>query len=110
MSVNAKFWGVCVPVRLAIAVVVCLFPNRWLPFAGAVALIGAIGLIFRTLTYSPAQLSFFKHKVYWNNLRPVHAFMWLVFAFLAFEQDPRAKIIPFIDVVFGAIAREHLHA
>lgn len=106
MSVDAKFWGMCIPVRLTIAVVVLLFPNRWLPFAGAVALIGALGLVFRTLTYSPSQLGAFKQKVYWNNLRPVHALMWFVFAVLAFKQDSRAKIIPFIDVVFGAIARE----
>jgi hypothetical protein len=34
--------------------------------------------------------------------------MWFVFAVLAFKQDPRAKIIPFIDVVFGAVARDQL--
>ena len=105
MSLSSKFWHVCVPTRLLLAVVVYALPDRWLPVAGIVALFGAAGLLYRFATYTESQVGAFKQRVTWNNVRPFHALMWIIFAVLALSQNKRAKWIPVIDIAMGCLFR-----
>ena len=100
-TLSDKFWLWCIPARLVIALVVGFIPADWLPFAGALALIGAGGLLYRAFTFNKQQLGAFKQPVTWNDTRPVHATLWILFAFLAFYKKDIARIIPFVDVLFG---------
>jgi hypothetical protein len=100
---------VCIPTRLVLALVVIFLPNSWLPVAGAVALIGVGGLLYRTATFDDQQLGAFKQPVTWNSARPIHAIFWTVFAILALSKNSAAKLIPWLDVLFGVFSRG-LHA
>lgn len=54
---------------------------RWL---GYLALLPAIGFIYIFLTGTrPTGLEVGGGRIWWNNLRPVHAAMYLLFAYLA---------------------------
>ena len=104
-NAGSKFWGICIPVRLVLALVVWFLPSDWLPLAGFVAMVGVVGLMYRFATYDSKQVGVFKQPVTWNNLRPIHACVWAIFAYLAVTKNPRAKFIPFADVLLGAAAR-----
>lgn len=54
---------------------------KWL---GYLALLPAIGFIYIFLTGArPTGLEVGGGRIWWNNLRPVHAIMYLIFAYLA---------------------------
>lgn len=103
-TLSGKFWYRCVPARLVIAVALSLVPLTWLPLFGVAALFGAAGLLYRTVTYNRRQVGVFNQPVTWNAARPIHALLWLVFGILAISQNPRARVIPFIDVLVGIVA------
>ena len=105
---NSVFWRVCIPVRLGIATMVWFLPDRWLPLVGLVAIIGAVYLMYRFLTFEAKQEGIFGQPVVWNHLRPMHALVWVVFAYLAFMKNPHAKILQFGDVLLGAVAHSLL--
>jgi len=107
-NLSSTFWLRCVPARLVLAVAIYYLPVRWLPFAGLVSLVGAAGLTYRAVTFSPTQRGAFHQPVTWNVARPFHAVGWLMFAVLAFGQNPNAKIIPFLDLAFGVFAHSLL--
>jgi hypothetical protein len=97
----SKFWQFCVPVRVLLAIAVCFLPTRFLPYAGALALFGVAGLLYRFFTYTDSQLGAFNQRVTWNSVRPLHAMIWALFAVLAVSKNTRAKWIPFVDVAVG---------
>ena len=43
-------------------------------------------------------------RIWWNKLRPIHAILWSLFAYLAFQGDRRAWTILALDTLFGLIA------
>jgi hypothetical protein len=43
----------------------------------------------------------FGDKIWWNQLRPVHSLIYLVFAYLAFTKNDKAYIPLIIDVIVG---------
>lgn len=102
------FWLGCVPARLALALGIYCLPVRWLPFAGFLSLFGVAGLTYRTLTFTQTQRGAFDQPVTWNVVRPFHAVGWSAFAMLAFNRNPDAKIIPFLDLAFGILAHSLL--
>ena len=73
---------------------------RWL---GYLALIPAIGFIYIFLTGSrPTGLEVGGGRIWWNNLRPVHAGMYLLFAYLAITGNTMyAWRVLAVDVLLG---------
>jgi hypothetical protein len=104
-SRDSKYWGICIPARITLAVLLWFIPDSWLPAAGAAALLGVAWLLFRFATFDSKQLGVFKQPVTWNSLRPVHAAVWGLFGFLALTKNPHARFIPFADVLLGAVGR-----
>jgi hypothetical protein len=52
----------------------------------------------------------FGDKIWWNSLRPVHAFFWLLFAILIFLQQYSISWIPLcIDSILGLSAFLFFH-
>lgn len=73
---------------------------RWI---GYLALLPAIGFIYIFLTGSrPVGLEVGGGRIWWNNLRPVHAGMYLLFAYLAITGNTMYawRVLAF-DVLFG---------
>jgi len=72
---------------------------------GIFALFVSIGFIYRYLsgTRTTGQ-EVFGDVIWWNNLRPVHFILYLLFAILAFKGDKKAWIVLLVDVIIGLLA------
>ena len=46
----------------------------------------------------------FGDKIWWNNLRPIHAILYTLFAYNAINKNRKAWIYLFIDVIIGLIS------
>jgi hypothetical protein len=76
-----------------------------LKILGYLALLPAIGFIYIYLTGSrQTGAEVFGEKIWWNNLRPIHAILYLLFAYNAINGVKSAWIYLFIDVVIGLIS------
>lgn len=43
-------------------------------------------------------------KIWWNNLRPLHALLYGLFAYNAIKGNPNSWIFLFLDVIIGLIS------
>ena len=64
--------------------------------------IGFLLIYFSKIRNTGAEV--FGDKIWWNNLRPIHAFNYLIFAYLAFTQNKNSYVPLTIDVIFGTVA------
>ena len=72
---------------------------------GYLALIPAIGFIYIYLTGSrQTGAEVFGSKIWWNNLRPLHALLYLLFAYNAILGIKTAWIYLLIDVIIGLMS------
>lgn len=72
---------------------------------GTIALLPAIGFFYLFLSGKRKVGSeTFGAKIWWNNLRPVHGILYLLFAIYAIRGDKRAWIFLLIDVIIGIIS------
>jgi hypothetical protein len=74
----------------------------YLPILGYIALIPAIGFIYIYAT-GARQTGFevFGGKIWWNNLRPIHAIFYSLFAYNAIHKNKRSWIYLLYDLLFG---------
>ncbi len=81
-----------------------------LPMLGALALLPACGFSYIYLTGSRTTgAEVFGERIWWNNIRPVHAGFYFTFALLALHRDPRAWVVLLLDAMFGLAAFVHHH-
>jgi hypothetical protein len=99
---SKTFWYACVPIRVTIAVVLCFVSRDVLNIVAGLAIVGALGFMWRMATYD-AQQTQLGRLVDWNHLRPVHIILWIAFAALVFAKSDYALIVPFIDVLVGIV-------
>lgn len=96
----------CIFVRSLFVVIAKTIPSHYLPFLGALALLPAIG--FFTIYFTNSRKTgaeVFGERIWWNSLRPVHGFLYLVFAYLAItKQQSLAWKVLLADVVMGLSA------
>lgn len=83
---------------------------EYLPIMGYIALVPAVGFFYIYATGSrttgPEVMG---EKIWWNDLRPVHGFLYLLFALNAFESNPDSWMILMLDVIIGLIAFLQFH-
>ena len=73
-----------------------------MPFLGYLALLPAIGFTYIYLTGArKTGAEVFGEKIWWNNLRPVHAFLYGAFAYNAINKNRDSWMILLLDVVVG---------
>ena len=83
---------------------------EYLPMMGYFALIPAIGFFYIYATDSrKTGLEVMGDKIWWNDLRPIHGFLYLLFAINAFESNPNSWMILLLDVIIGLIAFLQFH-
>ena len=46
----------------------------------------------------------FGNKIWWNNLRPIHATLYLLFSYLAINKNNNSWYVLLLDVIIGIIA------
>ena len=92
----------CVGIRLLLVHIVRKIHRDRLPILGYPALLVAFGFLFIFITGGrKTGLEVQGGKIWWNKLRPIHAFFYLWFAHLAFKKDKNSYVPLLFDVVFG---------
>jgi len=95
----------CIGVRSLLAYTAKNVNDTYLKYMGYVALLPAIGFLYIYITGSrKTGAEVFGGKIWWNNLRPLHALLYFLFAYYAINGDRGAWIFLFIDVCIGLIS------
>ena len=106
--IQKRFLGflfACIPARLLIAWIAKKVPNNYLPYLGLLALLPATGFLYIYLSgMRKTGGETFGQKIWWNNLRPIHAFMFYLFAYLAITKNKKAYLVLFTDAMFGLVS------
>ena len=99
----------CILVR-SILVVIAKNNQEYLPLMGFLALLPAIGFFYIYATNKrQTGDEVFGDKIWWNNLRPVHGLLYLLFGILAIQKYPNSWLILLVDVIIGLTAFLHFH-
>jgi hypothetical protein len=94
----------CILTRFLLVYIVYKFP-QYLTYFGYVALLPSIGFMYIYLTNSrKVGIETFGQPIWWNDLRPIHSFLYFLFAYLAITGSKHAWKVLLIDVLFGLSA------
>lgn len=100
----------CIGLRTLFVYIAKTIDSKYLPILGYIALIPAIGFSYIYLTDSrKIGGETFGEKIWWDDLRPIHACLYFTFAYMAITKDSRAWIILLIDVALGLSAFIYKH-
>jgi hypothetical protein len=92
----------CIGTRSLFVVLAKKASTEYLKYMGYIALLPAIGFIYIYLTGSRITGGeTFGDKIWWNNLRPLHALIYFLFAYNAITGNKNAWLYLLFDVVFG---------
>ena len=92
----------CIGTRSLFVVLAKIANTTYLQYLGYLALLPAIGFFYIFLTGSrKTGAEVFGGKIWWNNLRPVHGLLYLLFAYNAITGNSFAWIYLLIDVLLG---------
>jgi hypothetical protein len=95
----------CIGVRTLFVLIAKNASAHYLPMLGYLAILPAIGFIYIYLTGSrQIGAEVFGEKIWWNNLRPIHATLYFLFAYNAINGNRMAYQYLLLDVAFGLLA------
>ena len=95
----------CIGIRSLFVIVAKNSDIKYLKYMGYLALLPAFGFIYIYLTGSrKTGEEVFGDKIWWNNLRPIHSFLYFLFAYNAIIGNKNAWMYLFADVLFGLIS------
>lgn len=82
----------------------------YLPYLGYLSILPAMGFIYIYLTDSrETGAEVFGDKIWWNRIRPIHAGLYLLFAYSAIRKNQNAWIWLLLDVLLGLVGFLHHH-
>ncbi len=92
----------CIGIRFYFAYFAKNSDSTSLKKIGYLALLPVIGFMYIYITGSrETGLEVFGDKIWWNNLRPVHALLYFLFSYNAINGNKNAWIYLLIDVLIG---------
>lgn len=95
----------CIVIRILFVIIAKYINKKYLPYLGIIALIPAISFIIIFLgDFRKTGSEVFGGKIWWNDLRPIHACLYLLFALLALKKNKFAWIPLLLDVLIGLIS------
>jgi hypothetical protein len=95
----------CIGIRTLFVIIAKNIDMKFLPYLGYIALLTAAGFIYIFVTGSrKTGVEVFGDKIWWNDLRPLHALMYSLFAYNAINKNQNAWIFLLIDVIIGLIS------
>lgn len=95
----------CIGLRILFVIISKNIDKKYLPYLGYLALIPAIGFLYIFFSGSrKTGLEVGGGKIWWNNLRPIHGILYLLFAYSAITKKTFAWIFLLIDVLLGISA------
>jgi len=79
--------------------------KTYLKYMGYLSLLPAIGFFYLFLSGArKTGAEVFGDKIWWNDLRPVHGLMYLLFSYNAINGNLNAWIYLLVDVIIGLIS------
>ena len=95
----------CIGLRSLFVIIAKYININYLKYLGYLALLPAIGFIYIYLTgIRKTGPETFGDKIWWNNLRPIHATLYFLFAYNAIIGNKQSWIYLLVDVLFGLIS------
>ena len=95
----------CIGLRTLFVIIAKNIDIKFLPYLGYIALLFVTGFIYIFITGSrKTGIETFGGKIWWNDLRPVHALFYGLFAYNAINKNPNSWIFLLIDVIIGLIS------
>jgi hypothetical protein len=95
----------CIGTRLLFVYIAKNSSVQILKYMGYLALLPAIGFMYIFLTGSrKTGAEVFGEKIWWNNLRPLHSFIYFIFAYNAITGNKQAWVYLMADVTIGFVA------
>ena len=95
----------CIGTRILLVYLAKTLNPSYVKYLGYISIL--IGLSFIYLFISGSRttgLEVFGDKIWWNNLRPVHGFLYLLFAYYAINGNNKAWMFLLVDVIIGFIS------
>lgn len=95
----------CIGVRTFFVYIAKTISINYLPFLGYLSILPAIGFTYIYLTGTrKTGAEVFGDKIWWNDLRPIHAILYGLFAYYAINKYTFAWKFLFIDVIIGLVS------
>ena len=95
----------CIFVRILFVIIAKNISLNYLPYLGYLALLPSIGFFYIYFTGTrKTGAEVFGEKIWWNNLRPIHALLYALFAYNAINKNIYSWIYLLIDVIIGLIS------
>jgi hypothetical protein len=94
----------CIVVRFLFVFIAKKY-QKYLPYMGGIALLISIGFLY--VYFSKSRITgreVFGEKIWWNDLRPIHALLYLLFAVFALNKVSYSWVILFVDVLIGLVS------
>lgn len=92
----------CIGVRSLFVVIAKTINIKYLKYLGYLALLPAMGFIYIFLTGArQTGAETFGAKIWWNKLRPLHALLYILFAYNAIQGNRQAWLYLLADVLIG---------
>ena len=106
------FLFACIGSRVALAYIIKLYGVQYKTLLTVLLMIPAIGFTYIYMNgLRKTGIEVFGNKIWWNALRPFHAFMYFWAAFLVFTKNTNAYKVILADTFAGFLAFVcfHLH-
>ena len=95
----------CIGSRSLLVYIAKTIDVNYLPYLGYLALLPAAGFMYIFITgIRKTGLEVFGEKIWWNNLRPIHALLYTLFAYNAINKNKNSWMILLADVLFGLVS------
>ena len=109
MSLDTKriilFLGLCIPIRISFIFLAKNITKDYLKYLSLPALILAFGFIsIYILDLRKTGIEVGNSKIWWNDLRPIHGLLYLLFAIYAYKENDYSYIPLILDVILGVIS------
>ena len=92
----------CIGTRFLFVYIAKNINVKYLPYLGFLALLPAIGFMYIYISGSrKTGQEVFGEKIWWNDLRPIHALFYTLFAATAIMGKRIAWVWLLVDVLFG---------
>jgi hypothetical protein len=101
--IKLKYLIGCLGIRTLFVIIAKYINKKYLPLMGIIAVFISISFMYQFIKKERTQGAF-NNKIWWDNIRPIHAFNYGLFAFMAISKSSNSWIVLLFDVFVGLTA------